>query len=282
MRTCLKPMFACVLSLLGLCSCASTGAQPEAAASLPPKAQDRWSRPFKRMVILGESTVQGGRWLERTEDRYADVLAQLINDAQGEPMEYINKGIGANSISPRSPGYEKSIKPSAMERYEQDVIANKPDLFIMAYGLNDMRAGMGVKAFIEEEEKIVRAVQEKGHPLVVLVSVYHMPHYNWFPPFDKGSAEATVRYNTAIRDLAERTGCLYADVYSAQGRADWLVHQDSVHAHKVGNLVIAHKIFEVLANHCSGLSQAVNARNESSEWTRKTRDVQKATIQPVK
>ncbi|MBI4580938.1 MAG: hypothetical protein HY718_14620 [Planctomycetes bacterium] len=122
--------------------------------TVSPKALDAWPRPFKRMVILGESTVQGGGWLSRTEERYVDILARLINDVQGEPMEYINKGIGANAISPRSPGYAQSIKPSAMERYEQDVIANHPDLFIMAYGLNDMRAGMDLKEFIEDEEKI--------------------------------------------------------------------------------------------------------------------------------
>ena len=49
--------------------------------------------PFKRLVILGESTVQGGPWLERQEDRYADVLVRLINACQKEPLEYHNKGI---------------------------------------------------------------------------------------------------------------------------------------------------------------------------------------------
>ena len=61
--------------------------------------------PFKRLVILGESTVEGGPWLERQEHRYADVLVRLISTCQKEPLEYYNKGIGANSISPRSPGY---------------------------------------------------------------------------------------------------------------------------------------------------------------------------------
>src|SRR5690349_20873477 len=102
--------------------------------------------PFKRMVILGESMVSGGggRWLQREEQRYADIVARLINACQAKPVEYYNKGLGGNAISPRSPGYAQSSKPSALERYQKDVIDLKPDLFILAYGTNDMVAGMPI------------------------------------------------------------------------------------------------------------------------------------------
>jgi lysophospholipase L1-like esterase len=96
--------------------------------------------------------------LPRIEDRWADVLASLINKCQQKPVEYHNKGIGANSISPRSPGYEASAKPSALERYQNDVIALKPDLFILCYGLNDMRAGMNVEDFREDMQTIIEDV----------------------------------------------------------------------------------------------------------------------------
>ncbi len=33
--------------------------------------RDWWPKPFERMVVLGESTVQGGPWLQRTEERFA-------------------------------------------------------------------------------------------------------------------------------------------------------------------------------------------------------------------
>jgi lysophospholipase L1-like esterase len=120
--------------------------------------KDYCSHPFERMVVLGESTVAGGAWLPRIEDRWADVLASLINKCQQKPVEYHNKGIGANSISPRSPGYEASAKPSALERYQNDVIALKPDLFILCYGLNDMRAGMNVEDFREDMQTIIEDV----------------------------------------------------------------------------------------------------------------------------
>jgi len=85
--------------------------------------RDRWARPFERMVVMGESTVEGGPWLERPEERWADVLAGLIERCQRRPLTYFNRGIGANAISPRSPGYANSRKPSALERYREDVIA---------------------------------------------------------------------------------------------------------------------------------------------------------------
>ncbi len=245
-------------------------------------ASDSRPRPFKRVVVLGESTVEGGGWVPAQEDRYADVLVSLINRVQAEPVEYVNCGIGASVISPKSPGYAASRKPSAMERYQTEVIAAGPDLVIIAYGLNDMRAGMNVNDFISELETIVRDVQSSCGALIVLVNVYHMTGFGWYPPFDRGSAEATLVYNDAIRQLAERTGSLYADVYSAEARADWVVHQDGVHANKVGNLLIANKIFEILATHCSGLSEAVRRHDENTEWTKAVRQMRHAKVEPVR
>lgn len=245
-------------------------------------AKNQWPQPFKRVAVVGESTVEGGGWVPAKADRYADILVSLINRVQAEPVEYLNCGIGASVISPRSPGYEASRKPSAMERYRTDVIAAKPDLVVIAYGLNDMRAGMNVDVFIGEVETIVRDVQSSCRAVVVLVNVYHMTGYGWYPPFDRGSVEATVTYNDAIRRLAQKTGCLYADVYSAEARTDWVVHQDGVHANKVGNLLIANKIFEVLATHCSGLSEAVRRHDENTDWTKAAQQMRHAKVEPIK
>jgi len=244
-------------------------------------AEHDCSQPFQRLAILGESTVEGGDWVTTRADRYADILVQLINRVQAEPVEYINAGIGASVISPRSPGYAASRKPSALERYAEDVIAARPDLFLMAYGLNDMRASMPLDLFMEDLETIVRDVQQACQPLVVLVSVYHMTGYEWYPPFDRGSVAATQRYNAALRELAARSGSLYADVYDAEGRADSVIHQDGVHANEVGNLLIAHKIFELLATHCPGLSVAVRERDEASAWTASTRKERHGGIEPL-
>ena len=241
---------------------------PETTEWVKPK--DYRKEPFHRLVILGESTVEGGPWLPAKEDRYADVLVRLINAVQEEPIEYVNKGIGNNSISPRSPGYAQSAKPSAIERYKTDVIEHHPDLFILAYGLNDMRAGMPLEWFREDMASIIRDVKTASEPVTVLTTVYYMTGYRSWPPINKGSIDLTLKYNECIRSLAGEFDCIVADAWSAEGGADWLIHYDGVHANKVGNLILGNKLFEAIAQHCSGLSQYAFLQGRRTEWTKMT------------
>ena len=242
--------------------------------------KDWWPDEFRRMVILGESTVEGGGWIENQAERWGDILAGLINSCQAAPVEYINKGIGANSISPKSPGYEGSAKPSAIERYRADVIDNRPDLFILCYGLNDMRAGMDVDEFIGEMRTIVRDVKAACKPLIVLTTIYYMTGWRSWAPFDKGSKALTHQYNAAIAKLAEEEGCLLSDVWDAEGGADWVINPDGVHATKVGNILIANRVFQTLATHASGLSKATNERDSHTKWTKETSAARAAAGDP--
>lgn len=248
----------------GACSEGNSRQGPREAYERP---TDYKREPFKRLVILGESTVQGGPWLSRQEDRYADVLAQLINDCQKQPIEYYNKGIGNNSVSPRSPGYAQSAKPSGLERYHKDVIDLQPDLFILAYGLNDMRAGMPLTDFREDMATIIMDVQKSCSPFTVLTTVYYMTGYKSWPPLNKGSVELTRRYNDCIRGLAAEFDCIVADAWASEGLADWLIHYDGVHANKVGERLIANRIFEAIAQHASGLTNWTFEQERDTRWS---------------
>lgn len=248
---------------------ATAGASAATPAFEKPK--DYRKEPFRRMVILGESTVEGGGWVQvLPDDRYADVLRRLINSCQQRPVEYFNKGIGANAISPRSPGYASSRKPSAMERYKKDVIELKPDLFILAYGLNDMRAAMPIADFREDMATILGDVKKASDPMIVLTTIYYMTGWKSYPPYDKGSIELTLKYNECIRSLAKEFDCVLADPWGAEGGADWVINPDGVHANKVGNLLIAHRIFEAIAQHASGLSAWTNELDSTTRWVANT------------
>ena len=212
--------------------------------------KDYRSEPFEIMVALGESTVAGAS-ASKTQFRWVNVVADLISEYQGKPVTLYNKGIGANALSPRSPGYENSAKPSALERYEEDVIALKPDLFVLAYGLNDMRARMPLEDFREDMQTIITDVKEKCNPVIVLATVYHMSAYDLYPPYNQGSPEVTEIYNEVIRQLADSNDCLLADAYAAEGCADWLIHPDTVHANDLGHRIIGNRTFEVIAKNCS-------------------------------
>jgi len=224
---------------------------------------DLHPQPFRTLVTLGESHVQGDG-ASAPEHRWASVLARLISDFQGAPVTLHNKGIGANAISPRSPGYACSAKPSALERYRQDVIALKPDLFVLSYGLNDMRAAMPPEEFREDMATIIQDVRAACNPVTVLTTVYHMSAYDLYPPYDRGSVEATAVFNLVIRQLAAAHDCLLADIWEAEGRADWAIHPDTVHANDLGHLLIAHRVFETIATHCSGVAARVTESLEGA------------------
>jgi lysophospholipase L1-like esterase len=246
------------------------------------KPRDFKKEPFKRLVIMGESTVHGGPWLEREQDRFADVLVRLINTCQESTVEYHNKGISANAISPRSPGYEKSAKPSALERYKTDVIDLKPDLFVLCYGLNDMRAAMPVVDFQTDMATIIKDVKQSCSPVTVLSTVYYMTGWRSFPPYDKGSIDLAMQYNDCIRALAAEFDCVLADVWAAEGGANWLIHYDGVHANQVGNLVLGHKVFEAIAQHSSGLTNLAFREAHDTEWSRSTTRMRAEVGDPFK
>ncbi len=215
---------------------------------------DLRAQPFKILLTLGESTTYGMCATSEAR-RWPNVLTDLISEFQGRPVRLLNKGLSANSISPRSPGYEASAKPSALERLQQDVLPHKPDLFICSYGLNDMRCGMHPEDFAEDLRAIVRAVQEHCRPVVVLTSVYHMTGWERYAPFDKGSPEATRVFNLLIAQVAEEQDAVLADIHAAEGCAEWMIHPDGVHANDLGHRIIAHRIFEALAQRCSCLAR---------------------------
>jgi lysophospholipase L1-like esterase len=220
------------------------------------KKKDYHKKPFEEMVVLGESHVAGG--FASSEERWwVNILARMIEDFQGMSLKLFNRGIGANAISPRSPGYENSAKPSAMERYQKDVIALDPDLFILSYGLNDMRAGMPPEEFREEMARIIEDVQKECSPVTVLTTVYYMSAYDLYPPYSVGSIEATEVYNVVIRQLARRYDCLLADIWDAEGQADWVIHPDTVHANDLGHQLIANRVFQAIATNCSSVATRI-------------------------
>jgi len=229
---------------------------------LPPEfayvtKRDRRAEPFERVVVLGESHVAQGTWVR--------VFAALLKEFQGPPEpEIIRARIGGNAISPRSPGYPASAKPSALERYKDDVIAHDPDLAILSYGLNDMRAGMPPEDFREDMATLVREVKAACNPVLVLTTVYNMSAYRAFPPFDKGSIEAAEVYNLVIRQVAEAHDALVADIWAAQALAPWIMDPDTVHANALGHTLIGHRVFETVATNCSGAARSLYVEPEEA------------------
>ena len=55
--------------------------------------QDLRSKPFERMVVLGESHVAGA-CASREENRWVNIVCDLLSRFQGTPVALYNRGIG--------------------------------------------------------------------------------------------------------------------------------------------------------------------------------------------
>jgi lysophospholipase L1-like esterase len=215
------------------------------------------------MVALGESTTAGG-WSSSRERCWVSLLAELISDFQDEPVACVNAGIGANLISRHSPGYDYSGKPAADERLDKHVFAHTPDLVLVSYGLNDACSGTPLSLFAQALGAVVAAIQAGTQALVVLVGAYYMSDFTRGPGrWDKASLPRLHDFSSASRAVAADHDCLFVDILAANGHTDWMVHYDGVHANDLGHRIIANRIFEVLAQNCSGLAVRTKALEEA-------------------
>jgi len=228
--------------------------------------RDWRSAPFEVAVALGESTTAGGTVTSR-ELNWVSRVKALIDECQLKPVKMINNGIGSNLISQRSPFYEKSGRPSAMERYEKHVIALAPDLVFISYGLNDARAGTPLGQFLEDLRHIVLDVKARTQAVIVLLNAYFMTDFDRYDPFKLGSVASFIGYNAAQKRLAQECDVLYADVFDAEGMAPWVIDPDGVHANNLGHQLIANRVFETLARNCSCLAErSREARKSFKPW----------------
>ncbi len=215
--------------------------------------------PFKRMVVIGDS-ISYGMCATTPEREWNQVLAAQLREFQDDGPTVFNRGLPAGVLSPRCPGYEESAKPSLLERYQEHCIDLRPDLVVIAEGLNDMRSGMPLMDYIADLETIVLDIQGQTGALVVLVGIYHQAFGKGandpaaYPTWTKWTQDVAASYNLAIRLTAERLGAVFVDAQQIMGGADWLLHIDSCHLNDLGHALIGNGVFGALVRHDEGLA----------------------------
>ena len=230
--------------------------------------QDYRSEPVKKIVVMGESNAFG---MCATEPRneWVQVLANLIRDFQDEPLHVLNNSIPANVISPKSPGHAGLPdygKPSAIERYERDMIRHQPDIAVFAYGLNDSRCGYDAMSFLADLEYIVADTVKRTSSLIVLASPCWNTQYDielweslpqkpaWvidFSAFAVPGRDIAWSYVVGIRQLAEKFSCLFVDLFTPTEGCTWLLNSDQCHYNDAGHRVLGQLVFNAIACNCS-------------------------------
>ncbi len=208
---------------------------------------DWWNKEFKKMVTLGESITAGG-WSTSPDRCWASRLA--------------------NVISTKSPCYDYSGKPAASERLKRHVIEQKPDLLIISYGFNDARGGTPLDLFREELITIIKHVRQSIQPLIVLIGPYYLTDFSLGGKhWSHADLTQFYKFNSVISEVAKEQSCLFVNILAANGETDWMVHYDGCHANDLGHLIIANRIFEVLAQNCSCLAKSTKeAEKTSPRW----------------
>ena len=87
------------------------------------------------------------------------------------------------------------------------------------------RGGTSLPLFIEELGTLVDRVRATIQPLIVLMSPYYVYGFDQYGPhFNKATLEIFHQFADATRKLAGEKDCLFADVLTCYGNADWLIH----------------------------------------------------------
>lgn len=215
------------------------------------RQRDKRSEPVKRVVTMGESTTWGYS-ASAKEKCWVNVVVGMLEEFAGGKVELINQGIGSNVLTRKCPAYEYSAKPCGLDRLDAEVIAYRPDLLLLSYGLNDSRGGTTVEDFRSGYQELIDRVRAKIDPVMVLVNTYYMHEEIYdYPNWDKSDYEVTEEYNRVIKQLAESNGLILADVYSGERGVDWFIDMDHCHANDLGHRIIANRVFEAIARNCS-------------------------------
>lgn len=210
------------------------------------------------MLAIGESTTEGAS--ASTPQRcWASLLTGMIADHQGQPVQLLNRGLGSNVLTPRCPAYPVASHPAGVERLHSDVIDARPDLVLIAYGLNDARGGTPPQVFTAEYQVMLDRLRVAlPEALLAVVGVHHVHEVilSNCPGWEYADRSRLEQFNELVRNLAKCNSLVFADVYAAMARDDSLIHSDHCHPNDFGHRVIAHCIFDALVHRLGFLGAA--------------------------
>ncbi|HWI85818.1 MAG TPA: SGNH/GDSL hydrolase family protein [Sphingomonas sp.] len=168
-----------------------------------------------RIIFMGDSITEG--WVSNAEDFFT--------------AGRIGRGIGGQTT------------PQMLLRFRQDVINLHPAIVHIMAGTNDIAGNTGPMT-PEETQSNIRSMVELAHAngiRVILGSIPPADMFPWKPGLDTGAAIAAM--NAWLKAYAARSGCVYADYWSAM-KGDGLgmregLSSDHVHPTRAGYAVMA-------------------------------------------
>ena len=178
---------------------------------------------FHRYVAIGDSSTEGlvdpdGAGGYRG---WADRLAQLIADAQPEPLEYANLAV-------------RSLRLNEIRRRQfDDALALEPDLMTIFGGGNDL-IGVGWDLTEMQADLADMYALARAHDCTVLTFTF--PDPTSVNPLGKRVRDRFFRFNDIVRAEAERHGVLVMDFQHYPITEDpRLWFEDRLHGNELGH-----------------------------------------------
>ena len=155
-------------------------------------------------------------------------------------------GRGRGRFFPGKPWVNRGISgqttPQMLVRFEQDVLALRPEVVVILAGINDIAGNTGRETLpqIEDNFRTMVALSKAAHVRVVLSSVLPASHFAWRPAADP-TAEV-VALNTWLRSFASEEHATYLDYYPSLAGPDGGMRPeytpDGIHPNTAGYAVM--------------------------------------------
>jgi lysophospholipase L1-like esterase len=185
-----------------------------------------------KIVAFGDSITEFQGWVDML---YGELGCQVVN-----------AGVAGNRTS------------HALKRIEEDVIAQKPDLTIINFGINDQALNGSTKknltpihVFESNYRKIIEKIQATGSD-IILVAVHdvYSKQYGGGSPVYNGVDEKGVtyvdRYNEVVKRLAEEYKVGFLDINSLIENDLQFITVDGIHLNEVGQ----NRYFKFISDYC--------------------------------
>jgi len=215
-----------------LCSISVCAADPPSLAKVT--AMLEAGQEPVRIVCFGDS-VTGVYYHTGGRRAWTDMLGIALQRAYPKAKdERFNAGLsGHNTVN-------------ALARIDRDVLARKPHLVVVMFGLNDITKG-NRPLYRTNLKAIIDRCREAGTAVVLCT-------LNSVEPNGPRPMSAVTEYSQIIRDVAKENAVPVADVFNAyeavrtKNRTDWLVMMsDEIHPSMEGHKLYAETVAEAIS-----------------------------------
>ncbi len=211
---------------------------------------DFWIQDGERMLFIGDSITDCGRWDRAAPlgDGYVSMFTELATARYPErDIEWVNMGIGGNRTS------------HLKERWQADVLDQRPDRLSIKIGINDLnsfrrgdRDGVPPEDYRRNYEEILSSTRKTlGAIPILLITPFYISTNT------EDEVEGTIlrmipEYIGIVEEMSVKHGAMLLNLHDVfQGHLRYrpasVFCPEPVHPNHTGHMVIANALMEFLS-----------------------------------